>query len=141
MTTLNQWPILSFIPPEISINIQKAFVFGGSGNQAVFVLGDGDVYQIGYSQYNTLSSGDGERLTPTKLEILSTKDIIRMACGIGPHILALSSLAEVFSWGHNGFAQLGHNDPNKDEPTQLQIPGYVTQIQCGSYHSVALTSD
>ena len=64
-----------------------------------------------------------------------------MACGIGPHILALSSSGEVFNWDHNGFAQLGHDTSYKDEPTKLQIPGYVTQIQCGSYHSVALTSD
>ena len=80
-------------------------MFGGSGNQAVFILEDDDiVFRSGTVNITPLSFGDGGSLTPTKLEILCTNDIIRMACGIGPHIIALSLSGEVFfSWGHNGF--------------------------------------
>ena len=51
---------------------------------------------------------------------------------------------ELYSWGHGGYGQLGHNEPDKSKPSQVlaSISGKkITQVACGSYHSMALTAD
>ena len=48
---------------------------------------------------------------------------------------------ELYSWGHGGYGQLGHNDSDKNRPILVQMSKKVKQVACGSYHSVALTVD
>jgi RCC1 and BTB domain-containing protein len=46
-------------------------------------------------------------LSPRKLEILCQKDVIDLAYGSGPHVMALTRSGEIYVWGHNGYCQLG----------------------------------
>lgn len=137
MTTLTSWPILSFIPPDISDSVKKAFVFGGAGNEALIVLSNGDIYALGFNGNGCLGTSDGcSTLEPKRIDALCGKDITGVAYGMGPHVLAVTSGGELFSWGHGGYGQLGHNDPEKNKPIVIPMNGkIVTNVACGSYHS------
>ena len=72
-------------------------------------------------------------------------DIINVSCGSGPHVLALTKNGEVYSWGHNGYGQLGHGDTS----IHTRVPSVIShglggevvveRVSCGAYHSLALT--
>ena len=68
-----------------------------------------------------------------------------MAYGSGPHVLALTNKGEIYSWGHNGYCQLG-NGSNHQGSAPITIQGSlqgkrVLDIACGSHHSIAVTDD
>ena len=55
------------------------------------------------------------------------------------------SVGDLFTWGHNGYCQLGNGSTSQGSTpflisTNLQGKR-VTQVACGSHHSLALTSD
>jgi len=136
------WPILSFIPPDIGPNVKKTFVFGGAGNEALVVLKNGDVYALGFNGNGCLGIGNScSTLEPRKIDELCQKNIVDLTYGMGPHVLAVTEDGSMYSWGHGGYGQLGHNDPEKNRPIQVSLTKKVIQVACGSYHSVALTED
>jgi len=142
MSCLKAWPILSFIPTPIAEQVTKAFVFGGAGNEALIMLQNGDVYGLGFNGNGCLGVGDGSStLEPKKIDCLCQKEIADIAYGMGPHVLVVTGDGELFSWGHGGYGQLGHNDGDKSKPTLVQMPKKVKQVACGSYHSLATTVD
>lgn len=52
---------------------------------------------------------------------------------------------EVYSWGHNGYCQLGNGSTNQGTVpavvTSNLVGRKVTQVSCGSHHSMCLTVD
>ena len=69
-------------------------------------------------------------------------DIAHISYGNGPHVLALTTTGMVYSWGHNGYGQLGHGTTSiySGNPA-LVSSGFthkVIRIACGGFHSVAL---
>ena len=52
---------------------------------------------------------------------------------------------EVYTWGHNGYSQLGNGNTNQGLIPSLITSGLqmkkVIQVACGSHHSLALTND
>ena len=51
---------------------------------------------------------------------------------------------DLYSWGHGGYGQLGHADIDKSAPVLVKSnlgDRKVTQVACGSYHSLALTAN
>lgn len=65
------------------------------------------------------------------------------AFGSGPHTVAFTEKGEVFSWGHNGFCELG-----RGATTQVLVPGLIcgslsevkiVEVACGKYHTLALS--
>ena len=65
----------------------------------------------------------------------------QISCG-GNYRAALTKNGEVFTWGNNGWGQLGHGDKvSKREPTKVaSLDGLViAQISCGGKHTAALT--
>ena len=51
---------------------------------------------------------------------------------------------ELYSWGHGGYGQLGHIENDKSIPALVKTnlnDKKVVQVACGSYHSVALTTN
>lgn len=65
--------------------------------------------------------------------------------GSGPHVVAFTESGEVYTWGHNGYCELGNGTTNQVlTPTLINtnlISKCITDIACGSHHSLALTSD
>ena len=52
---------------------------------------------------------------------------------------------EIYTWGHNGYSQLGNGNTNQGLIPSLVTSGLqnkkVIQVACGSHHSLALTDD
>lgn len=52
---------------------------------------------------------------------------------------------EVFAWGHNGYSQLGNGTTNHGLTPALVstnlLSKRVTEVACGSHHTIALTTD
>ena len=84
-------------------------------------------------------------LQPRKIEGLSKKEVCWFAFGSGPHVLALTNKGKMYSWGHNGYSQLGLGSVNQGILPALVTAGLgesrIIQIACGSHHSLALSSD
>jgi len=72
-----------------------------------------------------------------ELIIISVYKPIQISCGLGYTIL-LSD--KIYVWGQNDHGQLGlgHKE-NITSPTELILPMDIKSINCGWYHSVALT--
>lgn len=144
MQELERWPIFSLLNEEFLVAVRIACVFGNSGNEAIVVTKDDDVFALGSNGSSCLGVGDAQScLHPRKVEALCKKNVMSLAYGSGPHVLAVTEAGEVFTWGHNGYSQLGNGNTN-----QGLIPSPVTsglhtkkvfQVACGSHHSLALT--
>ena len=82
---------------------KEGFCFRGSGNEALIILGNGDIYALGFNGNGCLGISDGcSTLEPKKIENLCQKDITGLAYGMGPHVLAVTASGELYSWGHGG---------------------------------------
>eukprot|EP01088_Endostelium_zonatum_P016117 TRINITY_DN4225_c0_g1_i1.p1 TRINITY_DN4225_c0_g1~~TRINITY_DN4225_c0_g1_i1.p1 ORF type:complete len:936 (+),score=205.63 TRINITY_DN4225_c0_g1_i1:53-2860(+) len=82
--------------------------------------------------------------------ILSQKRII--SCSVGErHAACVAETGEAYTWGDSSFGVLGHGEAINNETPIQQTPRLVehlskiqkkcTQISCGLYHTLALTSD
>lgn len=62
-------------------------------------------------------------------------------------IVWVQASGEVYTWGHNGYSQLGSGNTNQGLIPSLvsSISGLqakkIIQVACGSHHSLALTDD
>ncbi|XP_031564705.1 RCC1 and BTB domain-containing protein 1-like [Actinia tenebrosa] len=147
MSDFIRWPIFSLLPEEFLCSIKTALVFGNSGNEAILVTHDDEVFGIGSNLSSCLGVGDQQNcLLPRKVETLCHKKLCDLSFGSGPHVLALTETGEVYAWGHNGYCQIGNGNTSQNPvfiPTILPVlqGKVITQIACGSHHSLALTSE
>lgn len=115
---------------------------------------ESNLYTCGHGQGGRLGTGDERtRFTFVCIEggALAGKRIATVALGQN-HTLALSDDGEIFSWGNNGYGQLGYSLPKsaaKDEDPISTLPRQifgplkretVTGIATSRIHSVAFTS-
>jgi alpha-tubulin suppressor-like RCC1 family protein len=70
-----------------------------------------------------------------------------VSCGWG-HSMAPTECGHVYSWGSNGFGQLGFgNTLSSNEPKFVAVIDenkfnvFIEKISCGSAHSLLLSSD
>ena len=59
-------------------------------------------------------------------------------------IIIMPPDGDLFSWGHNGYCQLGNGSSNQGiQPVSISqyISHQVVRVACGSHHSLALTKD
>jgi alpha-tubulin suppressor-like RCC1 family protein len=96
---------------------------------------------------NTGQLGDGTTTSSRSryVDIGAGTDVVQMATGYGSpsgHGLAVRSDGTVWTWGANGFGQLGDGTTNSRN-SPAQVPGLtgVTQVAGGCNHSLALRSD
>ncbi|XP_014471626.1 PREDICTED: RCC1 and BTB domain-containing protein 1-like isoform X3 [Dinoponera quadriceps] len=143
---LKSWPIFRLLEPEFVAQIHMAVVYGTMGNEALIMTKDKMVYALGSNTSGCLGTGDmHSTLYPKKIEALCEKGIKTFAYGSGPHVLALADSGEVYSWGHNGFCELGNGSTNQGltpTPVNINLNGkHIVDIACGNHHSLALTED
>ena len=115
---------------------------------------EANLYVCGFGPGGRLGTGDEKtRFNFTSIHSggLSGKKVIQVALGQN-HTLAITGEGELFTWGNNGFGQLGYSMPNssaKDEdPVQLlprQVFGplkreVISGIAASRLHSVAYTA-
>ena len=46
--------------------------------------------------------------------------MVGFAYGSGPHVLAYTEAGDLFSWGHNGYCQLGNGSTNQEQRTIIR---------------------
>lgn len=113
---------------------------------------ESNLYMCGHGQGGRLGTGDERtRFHFVCIEggALAGKRVVTVALGLN-HTLALSDEGEIFSWGNNGYGQLGYTLPrtSKDEDPISTIPRQifgplkretVVGIAASRIHSVAHT--
>ncbi|KAM4854482.1 putative E3 ubiquitin-protein ligase HERC6 [Thomomys bottae] len=75
---------------------------------------------------------------PVSVGALKTLDVTYISCG-HEHTAVLTQDGRVFTFGDNGFGQLGYESSiHVREPKHVErLDGPVSQIDCGSYHTLA----
>lgn len=71
---LNQWPIFSLLDPSFFQQIKLAAVFGSTGNEALIVTQEDEVYSLGSNANGCLGVGDcNSTLLPRKVSQLCNR--------------------------------------------------------------------
>ncbi|MEV4251992.1 hypothetical protein AB0J52_02360 [Spirillospora sp. NPDC049652] len=95
-----------------------------------------------YGQLGTGAAGIASQTLPVDVALPAGVRLTQIAA-CHSHSLGLTSDGRVLAWGNNGNGQLGDGTTTqRRSPAPVAIPDDVTitQIACGSYHSMALTS-
>lgn len=126
--------------------LKTVCVFGSVGHEALMITKDDEVYAMGPNTAGCLGLGNLQStLFPKRVDALCGKSIIGFSYGSGPHVVAFTSSGEIFTWGHNGYCELGNGST-----AQLLVPTLlesslankvVVEVACGSHHTLALTSE
>lgn len=143
---LRLWSIFTIFEHDFLSKVRVACVYGNVGNEALMITKDDEVFAVGSNGAGCLGLGDMvSTLFPKKVEPLCSKGVVGFAYGSGPHVLAYTQSGELYSWGHNGYCQLGNGTTNQGLiPTVVlgALTGKtVVEVACGSHHSICLTSD
>jgi alpha-tubulin suppressor-like RCC1 family protein len=135
---VQKWGIVSRIT-QIHCGGMSSYIV--TENHDVFAFGSNSKGQLG------IGEGGGRQKTPVKIKRLSGKYVKNISAGYDHCVAMVRNLAgilEVYSWGANGFGQLGlgHN-VDTDKPTYVSA---FTKLQphsvtCGGQHTIAVTGD
>jgi len=120
---------------------------------SIALASDGTVYTWGYNSYGQLGNGNNtDSNVPVAVltsGVLSGKTITQVAAG-NNHSIALASDGTVYTWGYNGYGQLGNGTSgpgtNSNVPVAVYTSGVlngktITQVAAGYNHTIALASD
>uniref|UniRef100_A0AAQ5Y1P7 BTB domain-containing protein n=1 Tax=Amphiprion ocellaris TaxID=80972 RepID=A0AAQ5Y1P7_AMPOC len=140
------WPVFALLPPEELRLIRQACVFGSAANEALYVTVNDEVFALGTNCSGCLGLGDLQStIEPRRIDVLCGKKIVSLSYGTGPHVVIATADGEVFAWGHNGYSQLGNGTTNHGLTPALVstnlLSKRVTEVACGSHHTIALTTD
>uniref|UniRef100_A0A671MH26 RCC1 and BTB domain-containing protein 2-like n=1 Tax=Sinocyclocheilus anshuiensis TaxID=1608454 RepID=A0A671MH26_9TELE len=146
MLDVGKWPVFALLPPEELRLIRQACVFGSAANEAIYVTVSDEVFALGTNCSGCLGLGDTQStIEPRRIDILCGKKIVSLSYGTGPHVVIATADGEVYSWGHNGYSQLGNGTTNHGLTPALVstslIGKRVTEVACGSHHTIALTTE
>jgi alpha-tubulin suppressor-like RCC1 family protein len=105
----------------------------------------GEVYAWGRNSWGQIGNGCNDyQLIPIKVKGFNNERVVMISCG-AYHSMALTECGHVYSWGYNGWGQLGNgNNVNSYEPKFVIIIDenvFIEKISCGSFHSLLLSSD
>ncbi|XP_059985341.1 RCC1 and BTB domain-containing protein 2 isoform X4 [Lagenorhynchus albirostris] len=146
MLDVGKWPIFSLCSEEELQLVRQACVFGSAGNEVLYTTVNDEIFVLGTNCCGCLGLGDVQStIEPRRLDSLSGKKIACLSYGSGPHVVLATAEGEVFTWGHNGYSQLGNGTTNHGlVPCHISTNlsnKQVIEVACGSYHSLVLTSD
>ena len=103
----------------------------------------GAVYTWGRNDYRQLGMENQEfGESPQQLIFPDTIIIKSVSCG-GYHSMALTQNGEVYSWGLNGYGQLGHLEDKKMcifIPRKIKLSNIMT-MSCGDQFTILVTTD
>jgi len=117
---------------------------------SIALASDGKVYTWGYNSNGQLGNGNNTTsnvpVAVITSGVLIGKTITKVAAGAS-HSIALASDGTVYTWGYNGYGQLGNGDNTRRNvpvavSTSVVLSGKtITQVAAGGHHSIALASD
>ena len=116
-----------------------------NGFNILFVTTDDKVYSFGSNQFGVCGLGHNKNVKyPEIISELCDKNIHQFHNGY-TFALGLTCANELYGWGFNNSGQLGKSIINADfnKPGSIKGPNNqtITQISCGSTHTLILTSD
>ena len=133
-------------------NIVVAIASGEEGRYTASLMADGTVWTWGDNSYGELGNNTTTD-NHVPLHVLGA-DGVGLLSGVsaiapgGGHMVALKSDGTVWTWGYNGYGQLGNNSTADIHiPVQVQGPGGagmltgVVAIASGYQHTAALKAD
>jgi alpha-tubulin suppressor-like RCC1 family protein len=112
----------------------------------IIVVAEGHVFSWGSNSHGELGLGDQQdRYEPSEIEDIRGKGISQvLATGYDgdSFSLALTAQGNIYSWGINGYAQLGMGDRDRrNYPALVTLIDNVVQISAGGFHVLALKRD
>lgn len=129
------------VPVEVLKDRGVVQICCGSGHTVVLTE-DGEVYTWGRGDDGRLGHGDnGWKYVPRTVEALRGKNIVQVTCG-SYHTAAITDRGELYSWGGGMYGKLGHgNESGHSRPCLVEALKnvFLTQIACGSRHTIALS--
>ena len=120
----------------------------GEAHTAI-VSSNGSLYTFGAGSYGRLGHGEEiDAYLPRIVDTLQREEVFMAACGAF-HTVILTTRGSLFSCGSGRYGQLGHDPysdgtvPNVLEPTIIieSIETKYTLVACGTFHTVAVTSN
>lgn len=119
----------------------------GLGHTALVTEG-GVVYTFGFGSHGRLGLGDEEsHLVPRRIPAgsFNNEKIVMIDAGAA-FTVALSEAGNVFTWGHNYYGQLGHNDfDDQMSPRRVEVTHFhgetVVYVAANSNHAMAVTAE
>lgn len=105
------------------------YVFGITVDNELYSWGGNNSKWLGRLIYTKSHS-----IVPNKIELSNVKDVV---CGYD-HVAALTLNGDVYSWGSNGYNQLGRDDINLETPGKINI-SCVKELHCGKQFTIAIT--
>jgi len=80
-----------------------------------------------------------DRDQPTTIDFFQNRRV-SMVAGGESHVLLVTDDGQLYSWGNNGYGQLGNDIHGcTNTPQLISNEHKVIQVACGLYHSIALT--
>lgn len=129
------------VPVEVLKDRGVVQICCGSGHTVVLTE-EGEVYTWGRGDDGRLGHGDnGWKYVPRMVEALRGKNIVQVTCG-SYHTAAITDRGELYSWGGGMYGKLGHgNESGHSQPCLVEALKnvFLTQIACGSRHTIALS--
>jgi alpha-tubulin suppressor-like RCC1 family protein len=114
----------------------------GSGHTVILTT-DGEIFTWGRGDDGRLGhGGTGWKYVPRLCQSLSGCVVTTVTCG-SYHTAAVTSCGDLWTWGGGMYGKLGHgNEAGSSTPKRVEgLMGLqVTQIACGSRHTVVVTS-
>nr|CAD7459960.1 unnamed protein product [Timema tahoe] len=142
---IRNWTLFSLLDKEFAATIDMACVYGNLGNEAILVTKNDEVFSMGSNSSGCLGLGDlRSTLNPKRVDSLCHKRVKGFSYGTGPHVVAYTENGDLYSWGNNGYCELGNGTSNPClVPTQIipSVSKEVVDVACGSHHTLALTRD
>ena len=114
-----------------------------SRTHSLAIQSNGTLWAWGYNFYGQLGLSDiTDRSSPVQVGSLSNWSKLNDPSTQAFHSLAIQSNGTLWSWGWNGYGQLGLSDiTNRSTPVQVGIESYWSQVTTGFRHTLALQSN
>jgi alpha-tubulin suppressor-like RCC1 family protein len=135
------------IPTKVSgLNSTIVSVCGGLEHAAA-VDNQGRLFTWGLNSHGELADGTTvSKTTPVQITSLANEFIVSVSCGYY-HTVALTRNSTVWSWGYNGYGQLGDGSTtNRLQPFQVYLAGLLykkraAKVVAGGYLTMVLAGD
>ncbi|KAK8455172.1 hypothetical protein SEVIR_4G096600v4 [Setaria viridis] len=131
-----------FIPACVASLLEPNFGLVACGHDTTVALStSGQLYTMGSNAFGQLGNPKSDGKLPTLVGgIISNSFIEEIACG-SHHIAALTSKAEVYTWGWGANGRLGHGDSvDRNTPTIVEVlkDKQVKSVVCGADFTAAV---
>ncbi|CAE7704806.1 UVR8, partial [Symbiodinium necroappetens] len=125
---------------QVAFGGKKIVAVAAGGLHTAAITDSGELWTWGSNGHGRLGTGDTtNRHAPVKVSVNGQK-IVAVAAG-GFHTAALTDSGELWTWGWNGYGQLGVGDTtDRHAPVKVSVNGQkIVAVATGGSHTAAIT--